>query len=60
MRRRRADRSVGRWFRPRVAERLTGEGLTTLGALVTRCNDCGGSWWRSVPRIGASRARRHQ
>ena len=39
-----ADHPVGRWFRPLVAERLAGEGPTTLGALVARCNERGGSW----------------
>src|SRR5476651_22336 len=50
------DRSIGRWFRPRVASRLKGEGITTLGELIAFCNRRGGSWWRSIPRIGAGRA----
>ncbi|MFL9922570.1 site-specific integrase [Paraburkholderia fungorum] len=45
------------WFRPLIARRLGGEGISTLGALVDYCNARGGSWWRSVPRIGALRAR---
>ncbi|SAK75092.1 integrase [Caballeronia temeraria] len=45
------------WFRPLIAQRLNGEGIGTLGALVDYCNARGGSWWRSVPRIGALRAR---
>ncbi|CAE6959792.1 site-specific integrase [Paraburkholderia domus] len=45
------------WFRPLIARRLAGEGIATLGALVDYCNARGGSWWRSVPRIGALRAR---
>ncbi|WP_250517719.1 site-specific integrase [Caballeronia sp. INDeC2] len=45
------------WFRPLIAQRLSGEGISTLGALVDYCNARGGSWWRSVPRIGALRAR---
>ncbi|MBK5125682.1 tyrosine-type recombinase/integrase [Burkholderia sp. R-69980] len=45
------------WFRPLIARRLIGEGIATLGALVDYCNARGGSWWRSVPRIGALRAR---
>jgi hypothetical protein len=45
------------WFRPLVARRVGGEGITTLGALVDYCNARGGSWWRAVPRIGALRAR---
>ncbi|WP_175946356.1 site-specific integrase [Caballeronia sp. BCC1704] len=45
------------WFRPLIAQRLNGEGIGTLGALIEHCNARGGSWWRSVPRIGALRAR---
>ena len=45
------------WFRPLIAQRLSGEGIGTLGALIEYCNARGGSWWRSVPRIGALRAR---
>ncbi|MBK5125896.1 tyrosine-type recombinase/integrase [Burkholderia sp. R-69980] len=48
---------VGLWFRPLVARRLTAEGITTLQELVDHCNRHGGSWWRSVPRIGPLRAR---
>ncbi|WP_372450082.1 phage integrase family protein [Paraburkholderia aspalathi] len=40
-----------------IARRLTGEGITTLGELVECCNRRGGSWWRSVPRVGLLRAR---
>jgi len=50
------DHSIGRWFRPRVASRLKGEGIATLGELIAFCNRRGGSWWRSIPRIGAGRA----
>ncbi|MBR7964592.1 site-specific integrase [Burkholderia vietnamiensis] len=52
-----ADHPVGRWFRPLVAARLDREGIRTLGALVALVNRRGGQWWRSVPRIGAGRAR---
>ncbi|KOR17661.1 phage integrase family protein, partial [Burkholderia cenocepacia] len=52
-----ADHPVSRWWRPLVADRLAGEGIATLGELVDFCNQRGGSWWRSVPRIGAGRAR---
>ncbi|MDR5798014.1 phage integrase family protein [Caballeronia sp. LZ008] len=45
------------WFRPLIAQRLNGEGIATLGALIDYCNARGGSWWRAVPRIGALRAR---
>ncbi|MDR6412245.1 UNVERIFIED_ORG: integrase [Burkholderia sp. 1595] len=48
---------VGLWFRPLVARRLSAEGITTLGELIGYCNLHGGSWWRSVPRIGPLRAR---
>ncbi|WP_309966101.1 phage integrase family protein [Caballeronia sp. LZ001] len=44
------------WFRPLIARRLIGEGITRLGALIEYCNARGGSWWRSVPRIGPLRA----
>ncbi|WP_244818662.1 phage integrase family protein [Caballeronia sp. Lep1P3] len=49
--------AVHLWFRPLIAQRLNGEGIGTLGALIDYCNARGGSWWRSVPRIGALRAR---
>ncbi len=51
------DHHVGLWLRPLVTKRLTAERITTLGELVAYCNAHGGSWWRSVPRIGARRAR---
>ncbi|VXC89949.1 Integrase [Burkholderia sp. 8Y] len=53
----RADHPIGAWLRPRVARRLKGEGIATLGELVAFCNRRGGSWWRSIPRIGPGRAR---
>ena len=52
-----ADHAIGAWLRPRVARRLKGEGITTLGELVAFCNRRGASWWRSIPRIGPGRAR---
>uniref|UniRef100_UPI003BEEFE06 IS1096 element passenger TnpR family protein n=1 Tax=Burkholderia arboris TaxID=488730 RepID=UPI003BEEFE06 len=52
-----ATHPVGGWFRPMIARRLTGEGVATLGDLIALCNRRGGSWWRSVPRIGLLRAR---
>jgi integrase len=51
------EHPVGLWFRPLVTKRLVGEGIDTLGELVDFCNSHGGSWWRSVPRIGPQRAR---
>ena len=50
-----ADHHVGLWLRPLMTKRLTAERITTLGE-VAYCNSHGGSWWRSVPRIGARRA----
>ncbi|WP_321933044.1 IS1096 element passenger TnpR family protein [Burkholderia cenocepacia] len=52
-----ADHALALWFRPLVARRLAGEGIATLGDLVAYCNRYGGSWWRSVPRIGPLRAK---
>ncbi|SAL49335.1 integrase [Caballeronia concitans] len=52
-----ADHPISAWLRPRVARRLKGEGIRTLGDLVAFCNRRGGSWWRSIPRIGPGRAR---
>src|SRR5471030_449246 len=51
------DHHAGLWFRPLVTKRLVGEGIDTLGELVDFCNSHGGSWWRSMPRIGPQRAR---
>jgi integrase len=51
------DHQVGLWFRPLVTKRLVGEGIDTLGELIDFCNSHGGSWWRSMPRIGPQRAR---
>jgi len=53
----RPDHPIGAWLRPGVARRLKGEGIATLGELVAFCNRRGGSWWRSIPRIGPGRAR---
>jgi len=52
-----AEHHVGLWLRPLVTKRLTAERITTLGELIEYCNSHGGGWWRSVPRIGAHRAR---
>jgi hypothetical protein len=38
-----ASHSIGRWFRPRIASRLKGEGIATLGELIAFCNRRGGS-----------------
>nr|WP_250495365.1 phage integrase family protein [Caballeronia sp. GAWG1-1] len=52
-----ADHPIGAWLRPRIARRLKGEGIATLGELVAFCSRRGASWWRSIPRIGRGRAR---
>ena len=52
-----ATHPVGLWLRPLIAQRLTQEDIHTLGDLVGYCNRRGGSWWRSVPRVGLLRAR---
>lgn len=52
-----ATHGVGLWFRPLVAQRLKARDIHTLGELVAYCNRYGGSWRRSVPRIGLLRAR---
>jgi integrase len=39
-----------------VASRFKGEGIATIGELIAFCNQRGGSWWRSIPRIGQGRA----
>lgn len=51
-----AEHRIGLWFRPIVAEHLRGMGIQTVGNLIDYCNRMGGSWWRSVPRIGPGRA----
>lgn len=51
------NHAIGAWLRPRIARRLKGEGIATLGELVAFCNRRGPSWWRSIPRIGRGRAR---
>lgn len=53
----RASHALGLWFKPKVTKYLKGEGLTTLGTFIDFCNARGGTWWRSVPRIGSGRAR---
>jgi hypothetical protein len=51
----RPDHPISAWLRPRIARRLKGEGIQTLGELVAFCNRRGASWWRSIPRIGPGR-----
>ncbi|MBN3808544.1 site-specific integrase [Paraburkholderia sp. Ac-20347] len=52
-----AAHGIGMWFRPMVARYLKARGVATLSDLVAYCNARGGSWWRSVPRVGPGRAR---
>ncbi len=52
-----AGHGIGLWFRPMVARYLKARGVATIGDLVEYCNFRGGSWWRSVLRIGLGRAR---
>ncbi|MEK6417945.1 MAG: phage integrase family protein, partial [Burkholderia gladioli] len=51
------EHAIARWFRPLVAQRLADVEVRRVGELVAYCNRRGGSWWRSVPRIGVGRAR---
>lgn len=51
-----ASHSVNLRFRPLIARHLTAAGIGTLGELVALANRRGGSWWRSIPRIGVGRA----
>jgi hypothetical protein len=51
------DHPIGAWLRPRIARRVKGERIGTLGERVAFCNRRGSSWWRSIPRIGPGRAR---
>ena len=48
---------VSQWFRPKTVKSLRDEGIETIGNLVDKINRHGSGWWRSVPRIGAGRAR---
>lgn len=40
------------WFDPRVARRLEGAGLATIGQLVDWINMKGYGWWQPIPKIG--------
>jgi integrase len=52
------EHGIGMWFKPLIARRLKSLDLLTLRDLIEFCNRRGGAWWRSVPRVGAGRARR--
>lgn len=47
---------ISRWLRPRTVRALKGEGMASLADLVGFIKAHGVAWWRSVPRIGATRA----
>ena len=49
---------VAAWFAPSVATRLARAGLGTLLDLLTRYQNRGEHWWRTVPRLGEVGARR--
>lgn len=51
------EQPLGQWFRPRLVRAMRQEGIATLADLVELINRRGPGWWRSVPRIGAGRAR---
>jgi site-specific recombinase XerD len=48
---------ISQWFKPKTVDAFKDEAILTLGDLVDLINRRGASWWRSVPRIGAGRAR---
>lgn len=50
--------SVAAWLHPVLAERLERAGLPTLQAVLAHVNGFGARWWRHVPGIGATKARR--
>ena len=50
----RADQAISTWLCPRAAERREHRDARRTRAF---CNGRGGSWWRSIPRIGPERAR---
>ncbi|MBN3754322.1 tyrosine-type recombinase/integrase [Paraburkholderia sp. Tr-20389] len=54
----RPDHHVLGWFDTAVALRLADVGLTTLGRLVETINAVGYRWYRHVPRLGETGARR--
>lgn len=51
-----ADHGIGMWFKPMLAQYLKPQGIKTLRDLIALCNTRGGTWWRSVPRVGPGRA----
>ncbi|CAE6956318.1 phage integrase family protein [Paraburkholderia domus] len=52
------DHHVLGWFDTAVALRLSDVGLTTIGRLVSTINAAGYRWYRNVPRLGETGARR--
>lgn len=49
---------VDAWLSPGLAQRLEQAGLPTLQDLLAHVNRSGARWWRQVPGIGATKARR--
>lgn len=52
------DHHVLGWFDTAVALRLSDVGITTIGKLVETINAVGYRWYRNVPRLGETGARR--
>lgn len=48
---------ISKWFRPKTVMALRSENIATTADLVKLINRRGASWWRSIPRIGALRAK---
>ncbi|MFM0007468.1 phage integrase family protein, partial [Paraburkholderia dipogonis] len=53
-----AEHHVLGWFDTAVALRLSDVGITTIGRLVETINAVGYRWYRNVPRLGETGARR--
>lgn len=51
---------VRAWFAPHLADHLEAAGLPMLGHLVERIRQRGERWYRGIPAIGATKARRLQ
>lgn len=54
----RSGDGVAAWLHPALAQRLERAGLQTLDALLAHVNATGARWWRQVPGIGPTKARR--
>jgi len=49
---------ISAWLNPQIALRLERAGLITLDMLAAHINANGSRWWRTVPGVGALKARR--